>query len=177
MNTGAAAVDQFWEDRALHYREVLSIALSFRFSKRDCSYLISRIFVFDIDFVIDVSLSRSLTSSTQELVRRPILPFWDWKLVGGYSVNSLRAILNRSLLCFSIASTWFWIWLSMLSKLQSIFEALKMGRKGGYYAVRTGRKTGIFQTWYMCQIFFQLRIIPFSSHFLRESVSCCCLLV
>lgn len=39
----------------------------------------------------------------------------------------------------------------MLSKLQSIFKALKMGRKGGYYAVRTGRKTGIFQTWAECE--------------------------
>ncbi|KAL9980315.1 hypothetical protein ACROYT_G008881 [Oculina patagonica] len=26
-----------------------------------------------------------------------------------------------------------------------------MGRKGGYYAVRTGRKTGIFQTWAECE--------------------------
>ena len=165
--------------RGLHYRELLPIALSFRFAKQ-VLYLFGQQKFFSIQWFCDRCLSRSLSSSTQELVRRPILAVWDWKLVGGYSVNSLRAILNRSnrsLLCFSITSTWFWIWLSMLSKLQSIFEALKMGRKGGYYAVRTGRKTGIFQTWYMCQIFFQLRIIPFSSHFLRESVSCCCLLV
>lgn len=39
----------------------------------------------------------------------------------------------------------------MISKLQSIFKALKMGRKGGYYAVRTGRKTGIFLTWAECE--------------------------
>lgn len=37
----------------------------------------------------------------------------------------------------------------MLSKLQSILKALTMGRKGGgFYAVQTGRKTGIFRTWY-----------------------------
>ena len=36
----------------------------------------------------------------------------------------------------------------MLTKLLKIYTAITMGRKGGYYAVRTGRQTGVFQTWY-----------------------------
>ena len=36
----------------------------------------------------------------------------------------------------------------MLTKVLKIYTAITMGRKGGYYAVRTGRQTGVFQTWY-----------------------------
>ena len=36
----------------------------------------------------------------------------------------------------------------MLARVQGIFNALTMGGKGGFYAVRTGRKTGVFRTWY-----------------------------
>ena len=35
----------------------------------------------------------------------------------------------------------------MFPKLRQLFGALTMGRKGGYYAVRSGRKTGVFRTW------------------------------
>lgn len=39
----------------------------------------------------------------------------------------------------------------MLTKLLKIYTAITMGRKGGYYAVRTGRQTGVFQTWEECE--------------------------
>lgn len=39
----------------------------------------------------------------------------------------------------------------MLARVQSIFNALTMGGKGGFYAVRTGRKTGVFRTWKECE--------------------------
>ena len=42
------------------------------------------------------------------------------------------------------------------SKLQKIVRVLTMGRKGGYYAVRTGRRTGVFRTWY--EYYFTLQL-------------------
>ncbi|XP_068678343.1 ribonuclease H1-like [Montipora foliosa] len=39
----------------------------------------------------------------------------------------------------------------MLSKLQKIVDAFTMGPKGGYYAVRRGRKIGVFRTWRECE--------------------------
>lgn len=44
----------------------------------------------------------------------------------------------------------------MRTKLQNILKALTMGRKGGFYAVRTGRRTGIFRTWYYSTFIFNI---------------------
>ena len=49
-------MDQFCEDRGLHYREVLSIALSFRFSKHVLQLFDPHKFFFHFDFPIDVTL-------------------------------------------------------------------------------------------------------------------------
>lgn len=78
----------------------------------------------------------------------------DWTLMGGYSVVPSRHLKygNWSIVVLLAVG------LFMLSKLQKIFNALTMGR--GYYAVRTGRRTGVFQTWYeLCNI-FKKQLVP-----------------
>ena len=51
-------MDQFCEDPGLRYREVLSIALSFRFSKHVLQLFDPHKFFFHFDFPIDVSPGR-----------------------------------------------------------------------------------------------------------------------
>ena len=66
--------------------------------------------------------------------------------MGGCSVVSSRHFEEKLFLSREVASSCFRLF--MLSKLQKIVKVFTMGRKGGYYAVRTGRRTGVFRTWY-----------------------------